>query len=142
MFENLRLWHWAEYLLHHGEMLPVVVGLEQGEAEVELEGDAADAPDVTRLTPAKLQDHLRSSVVSRAHHLAVVLPVEGGGPEVNQADLRVLHLPHVLPLQHQVSGLLAFILLSLVRTCKVYCLLIQLPSFQLYYAFKIQSVRM
>ena len=104
--ENLRLWHWAEYLLHHGEMLPVVVGLEQGEAEVELEGDAADAPDVTRLTPAQLQDHLRSSVVSRAHHLAVVLPVEGGGPEVNQADLRVLYLPHVLPLQHQVSGLL------------------------------------
>ena len=49
----------------------------------------------------------------RAHHLAVVLPVEGRGAEVNQADLRVLYLPHVLPLQHQVSGLLAFLLLFL-----------------------------
>ena len=84
-------------------MLPVVVSLEQGEAQVELEGDAADAPDVTGLTPSELQDHLGSSVVSGAHDLAVVLPVEGGGTKVNEADLRVLHLPHVLPLQRQVS---------------------------------------
>ena len=83
-------------------MLPVVMGLEQGEAQVELEGDAADAPDVTRLTPAELEDHLGSSVVPGAHDLAVVLPVEGRGPEVDEADLGVLHLPHVLPL-HQVS---------------------------------------
>ena len=41
-------------------MLPVVVGLEQGEPEVQLEGDAANAPDVARLAPAKLQDHFRS----------------------------------------------------------------------------------
>ena len=86
-------------LLHHGEMLPVIMSLEQGEAQVELEGDAANAPDVTRLTPSELQDHLGSSVVSGAHNLAVVLPVEGGAAEVNEPHLGVLHLPDVLPLQ-------------------------------------------
>ena len=50
----------AEDLLHHGEVLPVVVGLEQREPEVQLEGDAANAPDVAGLTPAELQDHFGS----------------------------------------------------------------------------------
>ena len=80
-------------------MLPVVVGLEQREAEVELEGDAADAPDVAGLRPAQLEDDLGGAVVSRAHHLGVVLPVKRGRPEVDQTNLGVLHLPHVLPLQ-------------------------------------------
>jgi len=87
-----------EDLLHHGEVLPVVVGLEQREPEVELEGDAANAPNVAGLTPAKLQDHFGSPVVSGADHLAVVLPVEGGAAEVNEPHLGVLHLPDVLPL--------------------------------------------
>ena len=80
-------------------MLPVVVGLEQREAEVELEGDAADAPDVAWLAPAQLEDDLGGAVVPGAHHLAVVLPVEGCGPEVDEPHLGALHLPHVLPLQ-------------------------------------------
>ncbi len=43
----------SQYLLHHGEVLPVVVGLEEGEAEVQLEHDAPDAPNVAGLGPAE-----------------------------------------------------------------------------------------
>lgn len=56
----LRLGDGAEDLLHHGEVLPIVVGLEQREPEVQLEGDAANTPDVAGLAPAQLQDHLGS----------------------------------------------------------------------------------
>ena len=75
------------------------MSLEQSEAKIELESNTANAPDVTGLTPAQLQDNLRCSVVSGADHLAVVLPVKCGTAKVNQADLSVLHLPHILPLQ-------------------------------------------
>ena len=44
----------SENLLHHGEVLPVVVRLEEGEAEVELEHDASHAPNITGLRPAVL----------------------------------------------------------------------------------------
>ena len=59
-----------EDLLHHGEVLPVVVGLEQREPEVQLEGDAANAPNVAGLTPAKLQDHFGSpdEVIQKYKH--------------------------------------------------------------------------
>ena len=97
--DHLRRRNGSEYLLHHGEVFPVVVGLEQRVAEVELEGNAADAPDVARLRPAQLEDDLGGAVVPRAHHLGVVLPVKRGRAEVDQTDLGVLHLPHVLPLQ-------------------------------------------
>ena len=97
--DHLRRRNGSEYLLHHGEVFPVVVGLEQREAEVELEGNAADAPDVARLRPAQLEDDLGGAVVPRADHLGVVLPVKRGRAEVDQTDLGVLHLPHVLPLQ-------------------------------------------
>ena len=38
---NLRSREGSEDLLHHGEVLPVVVGLEQREPQVQLEHDAA-----------------------------------------------------------------------------------------------------
>ena len=62
---------------------------------VQLEHDAANTPDVTGLAPAKLQDHLGRSVVPGRHHAAVVLPVEGGGPEVDELDPGVPHPPDV-----------------------------------------------
>uniref|UniRef100_A0A182IQR0 Uncharacterized protein n=1 Tax=Anopheles atroparvus TaxID=41427 RepID=A0A182IQR0_ANOAO len=40
--------------LHHGEMLAVVVRLEQRDAEVQLVHDAPDRPDIARLRPAQL----------------------------------------------------------------------------------------
>ena len=51
---------------------------------VELEDDAADAPDVAGLRPAQLEDDLRRAVVPRRHHRAVVLPVERRRTEVDQ----------------------------------------------------------
>ena len=44
-------------------------------------------------------------VVPRGDDLAVVLPVEGGRPEVDEPDLGALHLPHVLPLAGVVGDL-------------------------------------
>ena len=44
-------------------------------------------------------------VVPGGDDLAVVLPVEGGRPEVDEPDLGALHLPHVLPLAGVVGDL-------------------------------------
>lgn len=38
-----------QYFLHHGQMLPVVVGLEECKAQVQLKHDAAYTPDITGL---------------------------------------------------------------------------------------------
>lgn len=43
----------AQDPLHHGQVLPVVVRLEQGGAVVQLKHDAADGPHVTRLGPTQ-----------------------------------------------------------------------------------------
>ena len=69
---------------------------------VELKDDATDAPDVTGIRPAQLQDDLRSSVVPGRHDGGVVLPLERRRPEVDQLDARVAHASHRL-LRH-VSG--------------------------------------
>jgi len=54
----------SENLLHHGEMLSVVVRLEQREPEVQLEHYTAYAPNITGLGPSQLQNNFRGSVVS------------------------------------------------------------------------------
>ena len=97
--DDLRLWDRSQNLLHHCQVFSVIMSLEECEPKVQLEGNAANAPDVTRLAPAELQDDLRSSVVSGTDHLTVMLPVKCGATKVNQADLSVLHLPDILPLQ-------------------------------------------
>ena len=63
---------------------------------VEFEDNAANAPHITWLRPAQLQDDLGRSVVSGADHAGVVLPVKRGGAEVNQLDPGVSHPPDVL----------------------------------------------
>ena len=63
--------------------------LEERETHVEFEEDAANAPDITRLRPAQLQDDLRRPVVPGGHDGRVVLPVEGGRAEVDHFDVRV-----------------------------------------------------
>ena len=62
---------------------------------IKFKEDAPDAPDVTGLGPAELEDHLRRPVVPGADHRAVVLPVEGRWPEVDQLDPGVAHAPDV-----------------------------------------------
>ena len=88
-------------------MLAVVVGLEKGEPECQLEDDAPDAPDVAGLGPAQLQDDFRSPVVARGDDGAVMLVVKRGGTEVDQPDFRVLDEPHVLLLAGVVDDVVA-----------------------------------
>ena len=46
--------HAAQNPLHHGQMLLVVVRLEERHSRVQLEENAADRPDIARLRPAEL----------------------------------------------------------------------------------------
>lgn len=62
---------------------------------IKFKEDASDAPDVAGLGPPQLQYHLRGSVVSGADHGAVVLPVKGRRPEVDELDPGVAHAPDV-----------------------------------------------
>ena len=66
--------------------------LEERVAGVELEHDAADAPDVTRLRPAHLEYDFRRAVVTRRHDGAVVLVIERRRAEVDQLDVGREHL--------------------------------------------------
>ena len=75
--------------LHHGQMLEVVMRLEEGIACEEFNKNASYAPDVTGEAPTKLKDDLRCSVVSRRDHRRMVLVVEGCRTKVYQANLAV-----------------------------------------------------
>ena len=57
-------WYSAQDPLHHGQVFPVLVGLEESVAECNFEDDAANGPDITGLRPAQLQDHLWSPIVT------------------------------------------------------------------------------
>ena len=63
----------SENLLHHGEVLPVVVRLEEGEAEVQLEHDAPHAPNITGLGPAVLCNMEWISYTDHCFHIVVFL---------------------------------------------------------------------
>merc|ERR1719233_2780191 len=80
---------------HHRQVLQVVMSLEQRVALVKLEYDAASAPHVAWLRPTHLQDHFGWPIVSGRDNRAVVLPVEGGGPEVDELDPSVPHASDV-----------------------------------------------
>ena len=62
---------------------------------IKFKEDASDAPDVTGLGPAKLEYNLRGPVMPGADHGAVVLPVKGRRPEVDELDPGVAHAPYV-----------------------------------------------
>lgn len=72
-------------------MFSVVMGLEEGEADVVLKGDAAYTPHITWLGPAQLEDDLWGSVVASGDDGAVVFVVKGGAAEVHHAHSRALH---------------------------------------------------
>lgn len=76
-----------ENALHHGQVLAVVVRLEERDAQIQLEQNAADRPHVARLVPAQFENHLRRPIVARGHDRRVVLVVEGGRAEIDQLDL-------------------------------------------------------
>lgn len=65
--------------------------LKERDSQVELEHDAADRPDITRLRPAELQDDFRCSIVTRWDDRAVMFVVKRCAAEIDQADVGVLH---------------------------------------------------
>ena len=93
--------------LHHGQVLPILVSLEQCDAQRQLEDDATDGPHIAGLGPAQLHDHLRRAVVPRGDNCGVVLVVEGGASKINQSNLGVANPPHLPPqgrIKTQVEG--------------------------------------
>lgn len=53
-----------------------------------------NGPNVARLRPAELENHLGRPVMPRRHNGAVVLVVEGGTAEVNKPYVRRLDATH------------------------------------------------
>lgn len=80
-------------------MLSVVVGLEERHAKVQFEHYATYRPDVAGLRPAQLQDDFRGAVVARRNDGAVMLMVECGAAEIDQAYVCAFHAANVAVLQ-------------------------------------------
>lgn len=71
-------------LLHHAQVLQVLVGLEVELAGDQLDHDAADRPHVADVIPlAAPQDNLGRPVLPRIYDLAVVLPLLSRPAEIN-----------------------------------------------------------
>lgn len=63
--------------------------LEQGVTGEELDQDAADAPDVTRKAPAKVEDDFWGAIVSGGDDGRVVFVIKGGGTKVDKPDFGI-----------------------------------------------------
>lgn len=74
---------------HHREMFQIVVRLEESVAGKELYQDATYAPYIARKRPTKVEDDLRSTVVSSRDDRRVVFVVECRRAEVYEANLTV-----------------------------------------------------
>ena len=86
----------TQYSLHHRQVLPVLMGLEQCHTERKLINYAANAPNITGLTPAKLKNNFRSAVVTRGDDQTVMLVIKGGRAKVNQTYFRILNNVHTI----------------------------------------------
>lgn len=71
---------------HHGEMLEVFMGLEEGSSRVQFDENAANAPEVARVGPAQAEDDLRGAVVSGGNDGRVVLGLKGGASKIDELD--------------------------------------------------------
>ncbi len=74
---------------HHGQMLEIIVRLEEGVSGKELDQDASDAPDVAGIGPPEPEDDLGRPVMPGRHDRRVVLVLEGCRAKVDQANLGV-----------------------------------------------------
>ncbi len=79
----------VDYCLHHGQVLEIIVRLEQGIAGEELNQDASYAPYVAGERPSEPQDDLGGSVVTGGYYRRVVFILEGSGSEIDQPDLGI-----------------------------------------------------
>jgi hypothetical protein len=92
-------WNGAEDTLHHGQVFQVVVCLEERVSSVQFKDDAANAPDVARLSPTQLENDFRSAVMPRRDNRAVVFVIKRRRTKVNQTDFRRFHAPKISLLQ-------------------------------------------
>lgn len=75
--------------LHHGQMLQVVVRLEQGVAGKELDEDAPNTPDIARKRPPETENDFGGTVMPRRDDRGVVLVLERSRAKVDETDFRV-----------------------------------------------------
>lgn len=65
------------------------MGLEESIASEEFDKDAANTPDITRETPAKVKDDFGCPVVSGRNDRRMVFVVKGRRPKIDQADFAI-----------------------------------------------------
>lgn len=58
----------ANNCLHHGQVLEIIMGLEEGIPSEELNEDATDAPDIAGEGPPQSENDLRRAVVPGGHN--------------------------------------------------------------------------
>lgn len=74
-------------------MFQIVMGLEKSVSSEELDQYTADTPDITRETPAEVQNDLWRPVMSGGNNGRVVFVIEGRGSKINQTNLAVQQNP-------------------------------------------------
>lgn len=82
MSDKLWIYFTATNALHHGEVLEVVVRLEEGISGEELNQDTAYTPDIAGEAPSKIEDNLRGTVMPSRNHGRMIFIVKGRRPEV------------------------------------------------------------
>ena len=68
---------------HHSQMFKIVMGLEECIAGEELDQDAADAPDVARIAPTKIQYDLWRSIMSGRYNRRMIFILKRSGAEID-----------------------------------------------------------
>ena len=63
--------------------------LEESISREEFGEDAADTPDITRETPAQIQNDFRGTIVSGRHDGRMILVIERCGAEVDEPNLAI-----------------------------------------------------
>lgn len=89
LLDNPRLDLMANDALHHGQVFEVVMCLEKGISREELNENAANTPDVTRETPAQIENNLRCPVMSSRDDGRVIFVIEGGRSKIDQSNLTI-----------------------------------------------------
>lgn len=62
---------------HHGKMLEIVVRLKKRVSGKELHQNTSNAPDITSVAPAEVQNNFRSTIVAGRNYGGVVFVVKG-----------------------------------------------------------------
>ena len=79
----------SAHALHHRQMLEIVMRLKESITSIELDKDAANAPNVARIAPSQIKNDLRCPVVPCRNDCGVVFVVKCCGSKVDESDLGV-----------------------------------------------------